>query len=125
LQVPAPPSPVSPGYYGGNAGGVPAGGGQMYYVPVPRPLDPTAIQMAPGKHSPAMAIICSLLLTGMGQMVNKQTNKGIVILISCIVAGLATFGIGGFVIAVLAAIDAGIIAGRLNRGEAVGQWQWF
>jgi len=91
----------------------------------PYPYRPDIIQMPPGTHSVAAAVILALLFNGAGQMMNRQVTKGIVLLLSAIVLGAITLGIAWLLITVLALVDAVCIANRLNRGEPVGLWQWF
>ena len=91
----------------------------------PYPYRPGVIQMPPGTHAVAAAVILALLFNGAGQMMNKQVTKGIVLLLSAIVLGVVTLGVAWLVITTLALVDAICIANRLNRGEPVGPWQWF
>lgn len=97
---------------------------QSYYVsPVPRR---GIIQKAPGTHSVAGAILLSVFcFLGFGQIYNGQAIKGVVILLSAMVLAVITMGFSILVTYPLAAIDAGLIAARLNRGEAITEWQWF
>lgn len=97
-------------------------GGVVYHVAAP-PAD--TIQFLAGTHSVALVVILALFITGTGQMVNKQVIKGVVLLLAAVVLLPLTLGVGWFVIAITAFIDAICIANRLNRGEAVRQWQWF
>jgi hypothetical protein len=103
----------------------------------PDPNQPGIIQMPPGSHSVAAAAVMALLVTGGGQMVNKQTTKGVVILISAFVLTALTFVLTALTLGLawpsiclvsftlVSLIDAVCIANRLNRGEPVGSWQWF
>lgn len=91
--------------------------------------------MPPGTHSAAAAVILSFLIPGGGQLLNRQYGKGAVILaftffggIVIFIAAILTLGLALLLLPVLwvaQLIDAAIIAGRLNRGEPVGLWQWF
>jgi TM2 domain-containing membrane protein YozV len=84
------------------------------------------IQTPPGTHSVAIAILLSLFcFLGFGQIYNRQAIKGVVILLSAMVLAVFTMGVSILVTYPLAAIDAGLIAARLNRGEAITEWQWF
>ena len=71
------------------------------------------------------AALLNLLLCGCGQMYLGQVGKGVVILALCILIGLLTMGIGGFVILFIAIIDAGCIGRKLEHGQSVGEWEWF
>lgn len=86
---------------------------------------PGIIQKYPGTHSPVAAVLLGILLTGGGQMFNGQVVKGLVWLLGSFVLCLCTCGLSTFLTWPLAAIEAGIVAGRLNRGEAVRTWQSF
>ena len=100
---------------------------QQYPQPLQRqyPLPPKYIQYVPGTFNVAPSILLTLLLLGLGQCSNGQSAKGMTLLLVGVVGGLATAGILGLVIWVIAFIDAILIANRLHRGEAVGPWQFF
>ena len=79
----------------------------------------------PSGKSAMTAALLNLLLCGCGQMYLGQVGKGVVILALCILIGLLTMGIGGFVILFIAIIDAGCIGRKLEHGQSVGEWEWF
>ena len=96
----------------------------------PRPLAPVA-RPAPNftEAPPApvvappnvwLAALLSFLLPGVGQLYAGQTVKGVVLLVvsigTCFGGGLLNF---------VAALDAFLIAQRKERGETVGDWQFF
>lgn len=83
------------------------------------------IQLPPGIHSTSTAVIVAFLITGGGQMCNKQIGKGMTLLLSAMVLALPTAFLAPLVLGIVGIIDASMIAGRLHRGEAVGAWQWF
>ena len=134
-----------PGYQGGQNPGfqsqhpvgsqppfhqnVPANYPQQYganYQPVPQPYRSSVIQLPPGSHSIAIAVILSLCcITGFGQIYNKQAMKGIAILLASILFGVFSGGISFLITWPLSVIDAYLIATKLNRGQAVGEWEWF
>ena len=62
-------------------------------------------QYAVGK-SPGVALILSLIIVGIGQFYNGDNKKGAIMLISAVVAGILTFGLGWFAIAIWSAFDA-------------------
>ncbi len=64
--------------------------------------------------------VASFFIPGLGQMLNGQVVKGIVLLGASVVT-CCGFGL----ISVAAAIDAFMIAERKRRGESVGEWQFF
>ncbi|MBR2509878.1 MAG: hypothetical protein IKB71_09035 [Lentisphaeria bacterium] len=75
--------------------------------------------------SPFLAELLSCLIVGVGQMYNGQVAKGVVLLIATAIIGSATFGIGYFVLWLIAIIDAGKIARKINAGKVVGDWEFF
>jgi hypothetical protein len=96
------------------------------------------IQLPPGSHSAGLALLFSLLITGGGQIYNRQFVKGAVVLVGYMalimvlwVLAVITFGLGLVFFLVLVpvwivlSVDAYKVAERLNRGEAIGQWQSF
>lgn len=97
-------------------------------APQQLPLPRDAIQLYPGTHQTIIAIILSLLLPGLGQIYNKQTNKGLVVL-GLFFLGLCllfcTYGTLNIIIWLAALVDSIIIAGKLNRGQPVMQNEWF
>jgi TM2 domain-containing membrane protein YozV len=85
---------------------------------------------------PVVALIVSFFITGVGQMLNKQVVKGIVLLASQVLmaifgAILLIFGIGilflliSFVIWLVSVIDAYKIAQKIRAGRRVGEWEFF
>lgn len=64
--------------------------------------------------------ICSFFLPGLGQLIAGQALKGLVLM------AVFVFTCGGLgVLSFIAAADAFVIAGRLERGEDVGPWKFF
>ncbi|HHX39821.1 MAG TPA: hypothetical protein GX715_07640 [Armatimonadetes bacterium] len=61
----------------------------------------------------------------LGQVYNKQLLKAIVLFVAVTVLGFATNGAIVLAAYILLPLDAYFVAARLNRGEAVSQWQWF
>lgn len=95
-------------------------------APIYVPTQERIIQMQPGTHSVAVAVLFSLFcFLGLGQGYNKQTGKAMVIALASIFLGICTIGLAVFIIWPVALIDAAMIAKRLNRGEAVGENKWF
>ena len=54
-----------------------------------------------------------------------QALKGVIIMLSCILFGVITYGIGAFIICIMSAIDAYCIATKINAGHRVGAWEFF
>lgn len=87
--------------------------------------EPGMIQVRQGTHRVGTAILINLLLTGAGQMYNKQVAKGFALLLAAVGISIITNGIGGIGVLIFCMVDAGKVGARLNRGEAVGKWQFF
>jgi TM2 domain-containing membrane protein YozV len=86
---------------------------------------PGMIQVPAGTHSVGTAVILALLITGLGQVYNKQAMKGLLILLASVILAAFTCGVSILLTHPFAFIDALMIAQRLNRGEAVREWQCF
>jgi len=86
---------------------------------------PGVIQVAAGTHSVGTALLLALLITGLGQVYNKQGMKGLMILVVSVVLAAFTCGFSILLTHPFAFIDAILIAQRLNRGEAISEWQCF
>jgi hypothetical protein len=99
---------------------------------------PGFVQVPAGSHSAVAAMLLSLFIPGGGQFYNQQKTKAIIVFLSA--PGLfffslwlvffthgASFFLWFFIPVVwcLQVIDATLIAGRLNRGETVGDFQVF
>jgi len=96
------------------------------YPPQPQLPASNIIQVLPGSHSVPTALLLSLLcITGAGQMFNKQVLKGLVILIVALIAAGITGGVSILVIYPAAAVDAYMIASKLNRGQPVKSFEFF
>lgn len=95
------------------------------YVPAISVAVPGAIQVPAGTHSVGTAVLLALLITGLGQIYNKQGMKGLVILLISVVLAFFTCGLSILLTHPFAIIDAVLIAQRLNRGEAIRDWQCF
>ena len=76
----------------------------------------------PPKNAILAAILSLLLFGGVGQIYLGQNKKGIILIVATII--LICFAIG-FIIPILGAIDAYMIADKLAKGEEVGDMQWF
>ena len=76
----------------------------------------------PPKNPIIAAVLSLLLLGGVGQMYIGQMKKGIILIVATVV--LSCIGIG-VVIPILGAVDAYMLADKLQKGEAIGDMQWF
>ena len=76
----------------------------------------------PPKNPIIAAVLSLLLLGGVGQMYIGQMKKGVILIVGTVV--LSCIGIG-VIIPVLGAVDAYMLADKLQKGEAIGDMQWF
>ena len=99
----------------------------LYPQPLASPSirQPGIVQMTAGTHSVGTALILALLITGLGQVYNKQAMKGLLILLISVILAAFTCGLSILLTHPFAFIDAILIAQRLNRGEAISEWQCF
>lgn len=78
--------------------------------------------------SPVSAAVWSFILPGVGQMLNGQVAKGVMVLLALWVSlaafGLQSFGAAVFIGRALVALDAFRIGERRRRGLHVGAWDW-
>lgn len=88
---------------------------------------PPFIQVIPGSHPVVAVVLLSIFIGGWaGALVNKQTAKGLLVwLLGGVLFTLATCGYGFLIVYPLALVDSVLVAYRLNRGEAVREWQFF
>ena len=87
---------------------------------------PQGISVQPGTHLPVIALLLSLIFfVCAGQFYNKQVTKGLALLVASVVLAVFTAGLSMLITYPMAIIDAYLIGQRLNRGEVVGEWQWF
>lgn len=83
----------------------------------------TQIQPSDPPKNPIIAAVLSvLLLGGVGQMYLGQMKKGIIIIVATLI--LSCVGIG-VIIPILGAVDAYMLADKLQKGESIGDMQWF
>ena len=81
------------------------------------------IQPSDPPKSPVVAAVLSLfLLGGAGQIYLGQQKKGIILVVATLL--LSCIGIG-FVIWIVGVIDAYILADKLQKGQPIGDMQWF
>ncbi len=76
----------------------------------------------PPKNAILAAILSLLLLGGVGQIYLGQIKKGVILIVATLI--LSCVGIG-LIIPVLGAIDAYMMADKLQKGETIGDMQWF
>lgn len=76
----------------------------------------------PPKNPIIAALLSFLLLGGVGQIYIGQQKKGIILIVATLI--LSCVGVG-FVIWVVGVIDAYIMADKLQKGQPIGDMQWF
>lgn len=76
----------------------------------------------PPKNPIIAAILSLLLLGGVGQLYLGQTKKGVILIVVTVV--LSCVGIG-LIVPVIGAVDAYMLADKLQKGESIGDMQWF
>lgn len=76
----------------------------------------------PPKNSIIAALLSLLLLGGVGQIYIGQQKKGIILIVATLL--LSCVGVG-FVVWVVGVIDAYIMADKLQKGQPIGDMQWF
>lgn len=78
------------------------------------------------KIPPIVAAILSFIIVGLGQMINGQLVKGIIMLTLKILIAYATGGLIGFfanfIFGILAALDAFKCSKKLEEGIAIGKF---
>jgi TM2 domain-containing membrane protein YozV len=77
----------------------------------------------PPKNAIVAAILSLLLFGGVGQLYLGQQKKGIILIVAAIILYCA-FGLG-VIVNLLGAIDAYMMADKLQKGESIGDMQWF
>lgn len=106
---------------------IPDAGQMAYYPRAGQNYVPGMIQVQPGTHPVALVIVLSILFGGWtGMLLNRQIAKGLVF--GLLAGGLLTcftFGIGALIWYPLTMIDAILVANKLNRGQAIKEWEFF
>lgn len=78
----------------------------------------------PPKNPIIAAILSFFLFGGVGQLYIGQQKKGIILIVAWLL-GWCSFGLITAVVTVLGTIDAFILADKLQKGESIGDMQWF
>ena len=76
----------------------------------------------PPKNAVIAAVLSLILFGGVGQIYLGQTKKGIIIIVASVV--LSCVGIG-FITWIVGIIDAYMMGDKLQKGESIGDMQWF
>lgn len=115
------PAPIPPVYSGSSQGSTGSTGGTSqsgsgnsdFVYPSDKKIDA------------GIACLLSVLLPGLGQMINGQLVKGIVILAVDLVIGPLTCGIVAVAAMIVAAIDAYKCTKALEEGITLRKWSFF
>ena len=68
---------------------------------------PTAAgPVVPTQTNPVLATILSLFIPGVGQLINTDMKKGIVMFVLAVVLFVPTVGVGSFAVSIWSAVDA-------------------
>ena len=96
-------------------------------VPPPQPQMPqfASAPQPTRKKSPLLAELLSFPVIGLGQMYNGQVIKGALLLLVTVILVFAIHPMVFWIFWLLAVLDAGRIAGKINAGETVTPWTFF
>ena len=84
--------------------------------------EPTA---AASEVNPVVAAILAFVLPGLGQLLNRQVAKGVMLMVgSLVLSAVPGAGVVKTVLSILCAIDAYRIAERRRKGEPVADGEW-
>ena len=72
-----------------------------------------------------MALLGGCCIAGLAQMILGQGGKGVACLIGAVLLGIVTAGASALITWPLLAIDAYMVAKKLQRGDPVGKWDLF
>lgn len=77
-------------------------------------------------HSPVIAVLLSVFCLGCGgQFYNKQVKKGLLLFAAGLFAWFVGVLFSPLALVAVAAVDAYMIGAKIQRGEAVREWEWF
>jgi hypothetical protein len=75
--------------------------------------------------SPWLAALLSLLLPGSGQIYCRQDNKGVFLIGMSLLGQWSTGGMSSWILCPVMALDAFMIARKLNGGGVIQRWEFF
>lgn len=91
-----------------------------------QPTSPRAISPNATARDPlVMALLSGCCLAGLGQIVLGQVGKGLVMMLVSVLVAVITMGFGALLMWPMMAIDAYMVAKRLQEGDSVGLWEFF
>ncbi len=80
---------------------------------------------SPPKNPILAAVLSFLLLGGVGQIYLGQQKKGIILIVVSLLAWCISVGTLGWIIQIVGAYDAYVIANKLQSGKPVGDMEFF
>lgn len=78
----------------------------------------------PPKNPIIAALLSLILLGGVGQLYLGQQKKGIILIVAWVLLWFVPC-IGPLIASIFGAVDAYMIADKLQKGQSVGDMQWF
>lgn len=89
------------------------------------PRDDNMVYPEKCRVSPGIATLLSFILVGLGQMVNGQLQKGLIMMVvAMVILGFAHKGAAPF-LWIISAIDAYLCAKKLKSGTPIGKFSFF
>ena len=79
----------------------------------------------PPKDPIIAAVLSAILLGGVGQIYLGQQKKGIIVSVVAVLAWCLSVGTLGWIIQLIGAYDAYVIATKLKEGKSVGDMEFF
>lgn len=99
------------------------------------PEQPSPASVPSGKKEPILSLLMSVIVPGLGQIYNKQIQKGIILLVGYILLWLVVFVLSNLsgmlccltfwiplIVLLFAAYDAYTTTKKINDGQAVKDW---
>jgi len=77
------------------------------------------------RKSPWLAALLSLLLPGLGPIYCRQDNKGVFLIGMSLLGQWSTGGLSSWFLCPAMALDAFLLARKLNTGKVIERWEFF
>lgn len=75
--------------------------------------------------SPWLAALLSLLVPGLGPIYCRQDNKGVFLVGMSLLGQWSTGGLSSWLLCPAMAVDAFLLARKLNTGKVIERWEFF